>query len=173
METIKQIQLVITGGTIDSDWAPAKDTAVPLVKSGIKDYIQKFIKPNFAISEHIVCMRDSRNIDDDIRQQILKVLKDSSDENILITHGTYTMAETGRFLKSKFESDSTLQSKRIILVGSFWPLVFSPSDAPFNIGFAVGSFQSIKPGVYIAMNAQLFDPCNVTKHLENAEFITE
>ena len=131
MEAIKQIQLVITGGTIDSDWAPAKDTAVPLVKSGIKDYIQKFIKPNFAISEHIVCMRDSRNIDDDIRQQILKVLKDSSDENILITHGTYTMAETGRFLKSKFENKDispefvciipAIERKNVVLPAPFSP----------------------------------------------------
>jgi len=41
---LKDVQLLLTGGTIDSEWEPTQDTYVPLASSGILPYIKKFIK---------------------------------------------------------------------------------------------------------------------------------
>ena len=57
-------------------------------------------------------------------------------------------------------------SKRrtIVLVGSLSPARFRETDAEFNIGVAVGAVQSLGPGVYLAMNGQIFDPEHVRKN---------
>ena len=38
------------------------------------------------------------------------------------------------------------------------------SDAPFNLGFALGCLQTLPFGVYLAMNGRVFDPHRVTKN---------
>ncbi|MFQ5983811.1 MAG: asparaginase domain-containing protein, partial [Woeseiaceae bacterium] len=67
----------------------------------------------------------------------------------VITHGTDTMGETAATLRSI--PDST-----IVLTGSLSPARFKTTDAVFNIGMAVATVQSARPGVYIAMNGQVF-----------------
>ena len=52
----------------------------------------------------------------------------------------------------------------MVLVGSLTPARFRETDAEFNIGVAVGAVQSLNPGVYLAMNGQIFDPDNVRKN---------
>jgi L-asparaginase len=92
-----RIHFVITGGTIDSYYEATKDTAVPNKESIIPEYIQS-IKPFDLDAEFTtVCMKDSRDITSEDRNQILKTIEDSSHNKILITHGTYTMPDTARF----------------------------------------------------------------------------
>ncbi len=44
-----------------------------------------------------------------------------------------------------------------MLTGVMFPLHgLSPTDAPFNLGFALGSLFLATPGVYLAMNGRLF-----------------
>jgi L-asparaginase len=44
------------------------------------------------------------------------------------------------------------------------PASFKHTDAPFNVGFAVAALQILPPGVYLAMNGQIFDPARVRKN---------
>lgn len=166
---LTDIQLLLTGGTIDSEWDPTQDTAVPFAHSNIKPYLEKFVQPDFHIYEKTITMLDSREIDDSVRQTLLNAIKQSKSKNIIISHGTYTMAETGKYLKDNIGKD--LGSKKIILVGSFYPLLgFSQSDAPFNLGYALGALEYIKPGVYVAINSQLFNPHDVAKNTTKGKF---
>lgn len=41
---------------------------------------------------------------------------------------------------------------------------FSTSDAGFNLGFAIASFPSIEPGVYLSMNGGIFHSNEVEKN---------
>jgi L-asparaginase len=45
--------------------------------------------------------------------------------------------------------------KTIILTGSMLPESMKGSDAPFNIGLAVGALTLLPPGVYIALNGSV------------------
>lgn len=59
-----------------------------------------------------------------------------------------------------------IPDKTIVLVGSMQPALFRNSDALFNIGVAIGAVQTLPPGVYIAMNGQIFDPAKSRKNRE-------
>ncbi|MBI5733640.1 MAG: hypothetical protein HY973_01710 [Candidatus Kerfeldbacteria bacterium] len=53
------------------------------------------------------------------------------------------------------------------------PLVgFSPSDAPFNLGYAVAKVLELPPGVYVCMNGKVFEPEEVMKVLYKGKFIS-
>ena len=45
-------------------------------------------------------MKDSREISDFTREEILSAIEKSKSDNIIITHGTYTMVETAKFIKT-------------------------------------------------------------------------
>jgi L-asparaginase len=51
------------------------------------------------------------------------------------------------------------------------PAGFKTSDAEFNLGVAIGAVQALPPGVYIAMNGQIFDPARVRKNRELKRFV--
>lgn len=169
MKNLEKIKFIITGGTIDSKWVPSKDTVIVKETSGIESYINQFINPDFNISFETVSMKDSREITDDTRARILEVIETSDADKFIITHGTYTMPDTGLYLQ-KHLKDKAKDSK-IVITGSFFPLDgFSPNDASFNLGYAIAAVQNIEKGVYIAMHAQIFKPEDVLKDKEQAHF---
>jgi len=47
---------------------------------------------------------------------------------------------------------------------------FSISDAGFNLGYSIASFNAVKPGAYICMNGGLFKPEEVEKNTELLRF---
>ncbi|MBT4088787.1 MAG: asparaginase [Deltaproteobacteria bacterium] len=106
-----------------------------------------------------ICHKDSLEMSDEDRGTIRdEILKDDH-THILITHGTDTMIKTAQVLQS-------VPGKTIVLTGSMQPAKFKGSDATFNVGYAVAAVQVLPPGVYIAMNGQLFDPTQTRKNIE-------
>lgn len=170
MDTNKSpnIHFIITGGTIDSYYDGTQDTVIPHKKSCIPRYIQN-LKPNFKAKFTQVCMKDSRQLTQKDRKNILKTINKSPWKKIIITHGTYTMPDTARFLKNNLKKID----KKIILIGSLIPLTDFPfSDAPFNLGFAIGQLEHIKNGVYVCMNGKVFKPEEVIKLIKEGKFIS-
>jgi L-asparaginase len=163
---MKDLSIIITGGTIDKEYCFIIQDNKPRVKSCVAEYIKNFIRPDVKVYEETITMLDSRDFTDQTREDIYNTILKAKSNNIIITHGTDTMTQTGNFLKSK-----KITGKKIILVGSFYPLEgFVPTDAPFNLGFAIGSLANIKDGIYIAMNMKLFDPDAVTKNQTTGKF---
>ena len=60
--------------------------------------------------------------------------------------------------------------KIIVLLGSMQPARMRYSDALFNLGFASAAVQLLPPGIYIAMNGEIFDPLEVTKNRAMSRF---
>jgi L-asparaginase len=58
----------------------------------------------------------------------------------------------------------SIPNKTIVLTGSMQPARFRVTDAAFNIGSAIALVQSLPPGVYLAMNGQVFDPAQTRKN---------
>jgi L-asparaginase len=165
---LQDIQFIIAGGTIDKEYCIIKQENKSRAKSCVVEYIRNFVRPDVTVHEKTITLLDSRDFTDATRESIHKVILESKSNNIIITHGTDTMAQTGQFLKSK-----KIVGKKIILVGAFYPLQgFVPTDAPFNLGFAIGTLRNIKYGVYIAMNMSLLDPNTAKKNQATGKFET-
>ncbi len=157
------IHIFTTGGTIEGlDYVDDKNS-----KSQPITTIDSFLKSsNISIDYTIenVFQKDSRHINDADRKLLLDKIEASNSQKILITHGTFTMEHTARFL------GQMQLGKTIVLVGSFILGTLANTDAPFNLGYAISSLQFLKPDVYIAINGQVFHWKNVTKNLELNKF---
>ena len=79
-------------------------------------------------------------------------------KQIIITHGTDTMVKTAGILAD------AVNDKTIVLTGAMIPVRFGSSDGLFNMGSALSFVQALSPGVYIAMNGQIFNQENVRKN---------
>lgn len=157
-----QIKILITGGTFDKEYDEIagrlffKDTHLPeMLKLG---------RCGLDVQLRTVMMIDSLEMTDSDRQLILDQCKKSSEDKIVITHGTDTMVETAQLLANG------IQGKTIVLTGAMIPYAFGSSDGLFNLGSALSFVQALPHGVYIAMNGKCFSWDNVQKNRERGEF---
>lgn len=160
------IHYIITGGTIDSHYDGSKDTAVTNKESVIPSFIES-LKLYHDAEFTTVCMKDSRELKREDLENILKTIEESQHDKILITHGTYTMPDTARFLKANLKRTN----QTIVLTASAIPIAgFAPSDGPFNLGYAISKLEDLSPGVYVAINGKIFLPEEVMKVVSEARF---
>lgn len=161
-----KLHFILTGGTIDSYYDGTKDTAVTNEHSVVPKFI-KILKLYEECEFTEVCMKDSRELNEIDRKNILEAIVNSKSERIIITHGTYTLPDTARYLQAKLKE----HGKVIIFVCSIIPLEgFTPTDAGFNIGYAVAKSQELKEGIYVCMNGRIFMPDEVVKILSEGRF---
>lgn len=161
------IHIITTGGTIEGfDYTEKENAELEKDKVLIREFLQS-ANISFPYIIEKVFAKDSRFITDEDRKFLLERIKTSNAQNILITHGTFTMEDTAAFLGKHN------LSKTIVLVGSFILGTKPKTDAPFNLGFAISALQLIKPDVYIAMNGKVFHWKNVTKNLYTNKFISK
>lgn len=156
---MKSIHFIITGGTIDSYYEGTRDTVVPSAHSIIPSFIHslKLYTPSIFTE---LCMKDSRELTTEDLGRIVEAVEQSSCTRIIITHGTYTMPDTARYVKANLHR----KDQTIVLTGSMIPIVgFAPSDGPFHLGYAVAQVQLLEPGVYLCMNGKTFSPEEVMK----------
>lgn len=161
--TKPHIHIIKMGGTIEFFDPAYEEINKKLMKldTTIESYFHNLIKPHFNYSSESVTEKDSREITDEDRQKLLNAIEDTPHQNIIVTHGTFTMALTAQYLYENLSSTS----KKVVLTGSMIPISgFSTSDAGFNLGFVIGSFQSIEPGVYLSMNGGIFHSDEVKKN---------
>ncbi len=162
------IHFIMTGGTIDSYYEISKDTVMPLENSIIPGFLSA-LKLYDKIAFTQICMKDSRDLDKSDLKKILDNVDKSPHKMIIITHGTYTMPDTARYLESNLKR----KDKTIILTGSMIPIEgFAPSDAPFNLGFAIAKVHDLAPGIYVGMNGRVFDVHEVKKKVDEGRFIS-
>jgi L-asparaginase len=164
------IHLIVTGGTIDSFFDKRVDSNIPSGESCVRKFLEEQIEPHFTLSQKIVAMKDSRDITDEDRQKIMQEIVNCGHERILITHGTYTIPVTAKFLIDK---KTEIAKKIVVITGSFYPLArFADTDAGFNLGFAISSLILSKPGIYVAMNGHLFDGDKVKKDTKQGRLVS-
>lgn len=155
------MKLFTTGGTLDKTYFDA-NSEFQFAVSEVPRLLQEG-NVSIAIEVEELLRKDSLEMTDVNRAMIRERVLATSDTHILITHGTDTMVNTARALEN-------IPDKTIVLTGAMQPARMRVSDAPFNIGFAVAAVQLLPPGVYIAMNAQIFDAQHVKKNLAAQRF---
>lgn len=155
------IEILTTGGTIDKVYFDANsafeigDSLLPelLAESNVHEGYK--MRP--------LLRKDSLEMTDADRAEVLAAVEGSQSHRILITHGTDTMAQTAQVLKA-------VTDKTIVLTGAMQPARMRSSDAVFNIGFAWAAVSLLPAGVYIAMNGDVFEAGAVRKNLKAQKF---
>lgn len=156
-----KIKIYAVGGTIDKVYFDRKsefEVGEPKVGEILKE-----ANVNFKYEISSILHKDSLDMTDEDRKLVFDAVKSDEHRYIVLTHGTDTMIQTAKKLK-------TIPDKVIVLTGAMEPARFKSSDAAFNIGCAVAAVQTLQPGVYIAINGRIFDPDKVRKNLERNWF---
>jgi len=158
-----KLRIIITGGTFDKQYDAIRGQ-LTFKDSHLPDIIER-VRCSLPIELEINQMVDSLDMHDESRQRVLAACCTASEELIVVTHGTDTMAETAAVLGQAFNAGTAaLIGKRIVLTGAMVPYSVSDSDALFNLGSAVMASQLVAPGVYIAMNGRCFPWDRVRKN---------
>lgn len=155
------IHIFTTGGSIDKTYVMSASEFL-VGPPAIDDLLKE---ANIGLLYHItpIMRKDSLDLTDEDRAEIVRHVSASPHPHILITHGTDTMSLTAKALID-------VPNKTILLTGAMHPAAFKSSDAAFNVGFALAAVQVLPHGVYLAMNGRLFAGGLAVKNMEKAQF---
>lgn len=155
------MHIFTTGGTIDKIYFDAQSE----FQIGEPQIARLLHDANVNFEYHVVSLlkKDSLEMDDHDRAVIRQAVHECQSAHILITHGTDTMVKTAQTI-------GDLDNKTVVLVGAMQPARIIASDAVYNIGFATAACQLLPPGVYIAMNGEIFRPDEVAKDRSTMSF---
>lgn len=153
-----------TGGTIDKGYPrKTKGYCFEITEPAVKRILRR-VNPNFEFDIISILKKDSRDITEEDREVIYKTCKHVENDKIIVTHGTDTMLETAKKIR-------TIESKTIVLTGAMKPERFSTSDADFNVGTAIGAVNVLSKGVYIAMHGRVYPSNAVKRDKETGQFV--
>ena len=156
------VRIFVTGGTFDKEYDELTGRLF-FNKSHLREMLE-LGRSKIDLNISTLMMKDSLEMDETDRSLIADNCLNATEKNIIVTHGTDTMVKTARSIALK-NTD-----KVIVLTGAMIPYKFGSSDGLFNLGAAIGFVQSLKKGVYVAMNGKCFDYDSVVKNNETGEF---
>lgn len=157
------VQIFITGGTFDKSYNHINGELF-FKKTHLPEMLDRS-KCRLKVKVKTLMMIDSLQMTKKDIESIINECKKCKSERIVITHGTDTMVNTAGRIAEK------IKNKTIVLTGAMIPYAFgSSSDGFFNLGSALSFVQSLKKGVYIAMNGQYFNYDKVKKNKEKGYF---
>jgi len=158
-----KIKILTTGGTFDkiyydanSDFHIGEPMARPILEEA---------NVTFDFEVESILKKDSLDMDDTDREIVRSKVQQDPCDRIVITHGTDTMVKTAMCLLD-------IDNKTIVITGAMQPARMRFSDSAYNIGVATTAVQLLDPGVYVAMNGQIFDPRSTKKNVEKSRFET-
>jgi L-asparaginase len=158
------VLILTTGGTIDKVYHDARSEYA--VGEPQAAFILREAGVTAPFQVRTLMQKDSLEMSDADRELVAAHVRLAEEARILITHGTDTMADTARAVSPAASEGG----KTVILVGSLSPALHRATDADFNLGFAFAAVQTLPPGVYVAMNGQVFDAARVRKNREANRF---
>jgi L-asparaginase len=142
---MKKILIISTGGTFNKIYDPIKgEFIIDESSKSLEDIATKWLC-EFEILN--IIGKDSLEMTNQDRLELLATISHSDYHNILIIHGTDTMNVTATYL-----ADTDLE-KRIVLTGAMVPYSIDPVEATANLCSAYGFMNALEEeGIYIAMN---------------------
>ena len=156
------VRILITGGTFDKEYNEL--TGQLFFKDTHMHDLLEMGRSKVPVEIRTLMMIDSLELTDEDRELIVHQCNSCEEEQIVITHGTDTMAETARLLAEK------VKGKTIVLTGAMIPIKFGSSDGLFNLGSALAFAQTLPSGTYVAMNGRWFYGNNVRKNKQTGLF---
>ena len=156
-----KLQILAIGGTIDKVYFDAL-SEYTIGAPAATEILQR-VKVNFDYDVSQMISKDSLDMTDADREEILAAVQAHDANHVIITHGTDTMVDTGQVLKQAL-------GKTIVIMGAMQPAIMKLSDADFNLGVAVAAVQTLPQGVYLCMNGRIYDVDKVVKNRAQGQF---
>jgi L-asparaginase len=165
-----RVYLVSTGGTIEKVYSEQSGT-VENRAAKLERYLKMLRLPDCEVESIQLMNKDSLELTDsdreEVRARIAELLAEGAP--IVISHGTDTMTETGRYLEKAFPE----LKAPIILTGAMTPLGFEGSDGLQNLTESLMAARLLEPGVYVVMHGQVFPVSKARKDKDRATFVWE
>lgn len=161
---MKKILIISTGGTYNKVYNPQTgnldiDKDSPALKAIASKWLCDFKILN-------IIGKDSLEMTNHDRLELLSTIHQSSYHNIIIVHGTDTMDVTAQYL-----ADAELE-KTIVLTGAMVPYSIDATEATANLASAYGYITALeKHGVFIAMNGAIGSYEEIKKDRALGKFI--
>ncbi|MFT3845831.1 MAG: asparaginase domain-containing protein [Lacibacter sp.] len=156
------IRIFITGGTFDKEYNEI--TGQLYFNDTHMHDLLEMGRCKADVEIRTLMMIDSLEMSAEDRELIVHQCNQCEETQIVITHGTDTMAETAKIIAGK------VKDKTVVLTGAMIPIKFGSSDGLFNLGSALAFAQSLPAGVYVAMNGRFFKWDNVRKNKQTGIF---
>lgn len=160
---MKKILIINTGGTFNKTYDPLHGTLIVDTTSKALEKIASKWLCEFEIIN--IIGKDSLDITNHDRLELLATISHSDYEHIIIIHGTDTMHITAEYL-----ADGELE-KSIVLTGSMVPYSIDPVEATANLCCAYGYINAVREeGIYIAMNGVMGEHTQIKKDRIKGKF---
>jgi len=167
---MQRIYLLSTGGTIEKVYSE-QSGAVENRAAKLDRYLHALRLPDAEIRTIQLMNKDSLEITDEdraeVRDRVTEILAEGTP--IVISHGTDTMVETGRYLQKALPD----LHAPIILTGAMTPLGFEGSDGLQNLTESLFAARLLAPGVYVVMHGQVIPVDRARKDKDKATFVWE
>ena len=162
----RHIHIVFTGGTIEKIYDEVHG-GIDNIEGRLDRFFPRLRLPYVKIHPTRLMNIDSLYMTDEHRAKIAAKINElmKDDFPIVITHGTDTMVETGKYLKKHLEVPVP-----IILTGAMLPLVVENSDGLQNLTESIFATQFLSPGIYIVFHNEVYDVEHARKNKEKKTF---
>ena len=162
-----KITIINTGGTFNKRYNPIKgQLEVPNDNIALDKIISSCHNVEFEIKN--IVSKDSLDMSDEDRQIITNTVKETSNDKIIIIHGTDTVHLTTAFLKEQ------VSNKQIVFTGAMVPMSIDEVEATMNFSQAMGFLSAdIKNGTYIAMHGVVVDSSKLIKDRTLGQFLIQ
>lgn len=141
----------------------------------IEKYLTESMKVTAEYEGREICSKDSRAITKDDRVILCKEIErayKTGTKRFLITHGTFTMPDTGIFLLENLPKE-VLTDISVVLTGAMYPMNLIGGDGLLNLGASVAVLiNAEKPlGVVINMHGKNWNPRHIEKDADNLVYV--
>ena len=163
--TKSKIAIINTGGTFNKRYNPINGELEVPKDSLALDEILSFCH-NIDFEVYNIVSKDSLDINDNDREDIVNLIQKLPQNNIIVVHGTDTMHLSAKFI------DKKVKNKNIILTGAMFPQSINKTEATLNFAMAIGFLNSkIENGVYISMHGNVKNYKKLIKNRELGQFL--
>ena len=162
-----KITIINTGGTFNKRYNPIKgQLEVPSDNIALDKIIASCHNVEFEIKN--IVSKDSLDMDDKDRQTITDAVNETSNDKIIIIHGTDTVDLTSKFLKEQ------VSNKQIVFTGAMVPMSIDEVEATMNFSQAMGFLSAdVKNAIYIAMHGVVVDHTKLIKDRTLGQFLIQ
>lgn len=160
-----KITLINTGGTFNKRYNPLNgNLEVPKDSLALEEIIKYCYNIDFEILN--IISKDSLDMNDEDRKELVKSIKESKNNKIIVIHGTDTMHLSAKCI------DNNIKDKVIILTGSMLPMSISKVEASLNFAQALGFLNSkCENAVYISMHGSVKEYDKLLKDKSLGQFL--
>ena len=156
------IRLIATGGTFDKRYDSIAGR-LEFDRTHLAEIAAR-VRLSGPVAIQPLMQIDSLDMTDAHRLQVTEACRTAPEARIVIVHGTDTMVETATVLAA------AALGKTVVLTGAMVPYDVRGSDALFNLGFAIGVCRLLDPGVWLAMQGQVYPWDKVRKNRAQGVF---